>query len=313
MSNTVYSRTPPFCAYRRWQPYAVYGIDGYAGHMADSSTTPEREDVPDLPHGLALAWGVAPDPTRGPKREISVERIVAEAVRIADEEGLEAVSMAAVAKKVGFTSMSLYRYVSSKDDLLLLMMEAATGLPPDWERGEESSSGSGSWRSRLEQLYRGQVEVYIRHPWVAELVRRILGLPTQGAPVTPRSSAWLEVGLAALTRTPLTSEERTAVILAVIGQARFHGTVVAGYAQSARSTGLDEEEMSSRQHALFDAVIAAGQFPHLRDAIDDGVFLGEADPFQFGLARLLDGVEVYIDALERGEPHEAFRPTDLVR
>src|SRR5699024_3329564 len=116
---------------------------------------------------------------------------VAEAVRIADEEGLEAVSMAAVAKKVGFTSMSLYRYVSSKDDLLLLMMEAATGLPPDWERGEESSSGSGSWRSRLEQLYRSQVEVYIRHPWVAELVRRILGLPTQGAPVTPRSSAWL--------------------------------------------------------------------------------------------------------------------------
>lgn len=68
------------------------------------------EDVePELPRGIALAWGVAANPQRGPKREMSVERIVEAAVEIADADGLGAVSMAAVAARLGFTPMSLYR------------------------------------------------------------------------------------------------------------------------------------------------------------------------------------------------------------
>ena len=89
------------------------------------------EELPALPRGIALAWGVAANPQRGPKREMSVERIVDAAVELADAEGIGAVSMAAVAAKLGFTPMSLYRYVSAKDDLLLLMQEQATGLPPE--------------------------------------------------------------------------------------------------------------------------------------------------------------------------------------
>ena len=81
----------------------------------------------DLPRGVALAWGIAADPQRGPKREMSVERIVEAAVEIADAEGLGAVSMAAVAARLGYTPMSLYRYVTAKDDLILLMQEEATG------------------------------------------------------------------------------------------------------------------------------------------------------------------------------------------
>ena len=66
----------------------------------------------ELPRGVALAWGVAADPQRGPKREMSVERIVDAAVELADAEGLGAVSMAAVAARLGYTPMSLYRYVT---------------------------------------------------------------------------------------------------------------------------------------------------------------------------------------------------------
>ena len=79
---------------------------------------------PDLPRGIALAWGVAASPQRGPKREMSVERIVEAAVEIADAEGIGAVSMAAVASRLGYTPMSLYRYVTAKDDLILLMQES---------------------------------------------------------------------------------------------------------------------------------------------------------------------------------------------
>src|SRR6478735_6678105 len=114
-------------------------------------------DEPELPRGIALAWGVAANPQRGPKREMSVERIVEAAVEIADADGLGAVSMAAVAARLGYTPMSLYRYVSAKDDLVLLMQEEATGLPSDSIREQEG------WRSRLEELYRAQVLVYLRH------------------------------------------------------------------------------------------------------------------------------------------------------
>src|SRR5690606_34456601 len=120
-------------------------------------------DEPDLPRGIALAWGVAADPQRGPKREMSVERIVDAAVELADAEGLAAVSMAAVASRLGYTPMSLYRYVSAKDDLLLLMQEEATGLPP--EPGEEDLG----WRARLGELYEAQSQIYSRQSWLRSM------------------------------------------------------------------------------------------------------------------------------------------------
>ena len=97
---------------------------------------------PELPRGIALAWGIAANPQRGPKREMSVERIVEAAVEIADAEGLGAVSMAAVAARLGFTPMSLYRYVSAKEDLILLMQEEATGAPSDASKRCTASSCS---------------------------------------------------------------------------------------------------------------------------------------------------------------------------
>src|SRR3954451_23548437 len=107
---------------------------------------------PELPRGIALAWGVAANPQRGPKREMSVESIVEAAVELADAEGLGAVSMAAVAARLGYTPMSLYRYVTAKDDLILLMQEEATGLPPQ-QVGEAEG-----WRAQLVALYRAMVQ-----------------------------------------------------------------------------------------------------------------------------------------------------------
>jgi AcrR family transcriptional regulator len=249
----------------------------------------EEEGI-ELPRGIALAWGVAATPQRGPKREMSVERIVDAAVELADAEGIGAVSMAAVAAKLGFTPMSLYRYVSAKDDLLLLMQEEATGIPP------ESHLEAVGWRGRLVALYQEQVLLYLRHPWM-------LSLPITGSPITPNSSAWLDASLAALDVTPLDPEERVAVALAVTGHARWCGIVQAGYSEQARGSGLTPQEITVRESALFDRVITADGYPALRAAIDAGVFLSEADPFRFGLERMLDGVEAYIARVDRGEPH----------
>lgn len=249
-----------------------------------------ENDPPELPRGIALAWGVAANPQRGPKREMSVERIVDTAVELADADGIGAVSMAAVAAALGFTPMSLYRYVSAKDDLLLLMQEQATGLPPDSHLGLEG------WREKLLALYTEQVLLYQRHPWM-------LSLPITGSPITPNSSAWLDASLAALEGTALTAEERIAVALAVTGYARWCGTVQAGYTEQSRGSGLTPDEVAVRESELYDRVITADEFPALRRAIDDGVFTSPADPFRFAMERVLDGVAEYIHALDRGEPH----------
>jgi AcrR family transcriptional regulator len=247
-------------------------------------------EPPELPRGIALAWGVAADPQRGPKREMSVEKIVDAAVELADAEGIGAVSMAAVAAKLGFTPMSLYRYVSAKDDLLLLMQEQATGLPPDSHLEIEG------WRERLIDLYQHQVQLYLRHPWM-------LSLPINGSPITPNSSAWLDAALAALETTPLNAEERLAVALAVTGDARWCGIVQAGYTEQSRGSGLTPDEVAVREASLYDRVITVDEFPALRRAIDDDVFLSPHDPFRFGVERVLDGVTAYIAALDRDEPH----------
>lgn len=248
----------------------------------------------ELPRGIALAWGVAADPQRGPKREMSVERIVETAVEIADAEGLASVSMAAVASRLGYTPMSLYRYVTAKDDLVLLMQEEATGLPP--ERGL-----AADWRSRLEELYGAQVQLYVRHPWV-------LDVPITGSPVTPNSAAWMDAGLDALEETPLSPGERLSVILGLSGHARWCGSVLAGYARRMRETGAGDAEVTAQEDGLYRSLISADAYPSLRAAIDAGVFLDDADPFAFGFARFLDGVAAYVSGLDAGGEHEPGTP-----
>jgi AcrR family transcriptional regulator len=242
---------------------------------------------PDLPRGIALAWGVAATPQRGPKREMSVERIVEAAVDIADAEGLGAVSMTAVAARLGFTPMSLYRYVSAKDDLVLLMNEYATGVPDDAVRA------AGDWRSQLTALHRQQVDLYRRHPWV-------LDVPISGSPVTPNSAAWMDAALHALADTPLTQAERLAVVLLVTGHARWAGIVMAGYARTQREGGLSAAAITDREDALYRSLVTADAFPALRAAIDDGAIRDDADPFAFGLERSLDGVADAIAAAAEG-------------
>lgn len=246
---------------------------------------------PELPRGVALAWGVAADPQRGPKREMSVEKIVDAAVELADAEGLGAVSMAAVAARLGYTPMSLYRYVNAKDDLILLMQESATGLPPVSLR-----DGSG-WRERLRAIFRTQLDIYLSHPWM-------LDIPITGSPITPNSSAWMDVSLDALSETALTQIERMAVTLLVTGHTRWYGTILAAYAAVSRSTGLTPEQITVQEAEIFDSLITAEEFPALRKAVEAGVFRTEDDPFTFGIERILDGIATYVASLDAGAQHE---------
>ena len=242
--------------------------------------TPEIE----LPRGIALAWGVAANPQRGPKRELSIEGIVDVAVSIADESGLAAVSMSSVASALGFTTMSLYRYVSAKDDLLLLMQERGTGIPP--LRIAEATT----WREGLTAFSHETLAVYLAHPW-------LLDMPIVGIPNTPNNLAWMDAGLGAMRDTPLDWPSRVAAVLLITGQTRFQALIERGYAERARDTGVAPTENDLADAHILGNLVTAMNFPYLHEALQGGVFTdGDDNPFTFGLERALDGIEHLIES-----------------
>src|SRR3954471_20260485 len=98
-----------------------------------------------LPASIQAAWGRRARPTRGPRPGLTLDAIVGAGIAVATEEGLGAVSMGRVARRLGAAPMSLYRYVGAKDELLALMVDAALG-PPEHERAPGES-----WRTGLER------------------------------------------------------------------------------------------------------------------------------------------------------------------
>jgi AcrR family transcriptional regulator len=250
------------------------------------------EELPevDLPRAVALAWGVAANPQRGPKRELSIEKIVDAAVAIADEQGLGAVSMSSVASALGFTTMSLYRYVTAKDDLILLMQEAGIGLPPS------SIGESAEWRTGLLQWSRETMTSYSAHPW-------LIDIPILGTPNTPNNLAWMDAALGVLEDTPLSMEERVGALLLVAGQTRWEASIERGYTISNQSLGLTPEQRELADVHIVSTLVTEEAFPHLFVAIRQGA-LGpdESNPFEFGLHRVLDGIETYMATKAKGDP-----------
>jgi AcrR family transcriptional regulator len=109
----------------------------------------------------------------GAAAELTRERILAEAIAIADAEGLEAVSMRAVAGRCGVAPMSLYRHVEGKDELLMAMSDSVYG-----ELSHDDDE-TGPWRERIETIMRGLWRVHRSHPWLGRVhpLTRPLPLP----------------------------------------------------------------------------------------------------------------------------------------
>jgi AcrR family transcriptional regulator len=243
---------------------------------------PDESSEPELPRAVALAWGVAANPQRGPKRELSIEGIVEVAVQLADAGGLAAVSMAAVASELGFTPMSLYRYISAKDDLVLLMQESGIGVPPETIREADG------WRAGLRVWANEQLACYLEHPW-------LLDIPIASLPITPNNLAWFDVALLTLSTTPLSYNDRTSVVLAIEAQSRWAATIRRGYADAAVA------DPDSRDAAVLAALVTPEEFPEVAAAMRAGAFAPRGgdptvveDPFAFGLERVLDGVEAFL-------------------
>jgi AcrR family transcriptional regulator len=221
------------------------------------------------PAALDRLWERRDQPSREPRRGLSVDRIVQAAVELADADGLGAVSMARVAERLGFTTMSLYRHVESKDELLVLMLDAALVLGP-----EEPSDG---WRDGLERWAWDVLAVLRRHPWW-------LQIPIAPPPATPSSITVLERGLRPLAGAALHEGEKAALVLMLTGYVMW---------QARQEAELTEEGFAAYRSTMRTRV-DRDRFPHVVAAVEAGIFEDEGDTrdadFAYGLTILLDGV-----------------------
>ena len=216
-----------------------------------------------------VLWGTTNAPRRGPKPVLSLDTIVATAIALADAQGLSTLSMQAIAAQLGFTKMSLYRHVPGKSELTALMLDTALGAPPALE-------GTG-WRVQLHEWTLAMYERMRRHPWTvtAAGAARSLG---------PNQLAWLETGLTALADTGLSGAERLDTVATL---------AIAARGQVQQGEGAEDE-----MNTLMASVLAehGARYPAALAAFTDARSDGNLDnALQFGLDRILDGLERLID------------------
>jgi AcrR family transcriptional regulator len=216
-------------------------------------------------------WQGRSRPTRGPKPALTLEQIADAAIAIADAEGLDAVSMQRVAAGLGYTKMSLYRYLPGKAELVAAMVERALGEPP-------AISPEETWRAGLTTWARALLTACAGHAWAQEAT-------TGPRPIGPNELSWTEQALRVLPGS-LTGAERMDTVATVAGHVRM----IAGQSGSG---GRPEAELeASMMRAMTEH---ADRYPAVAAAMADIAANGGTDEaFSFGLERILDGLEVLI-------------------
>ncbi len=202
-------------------------------------------------------------------RGLNVERIVAAAIELADEDGLAAVSMARVAERVGFTTMALYRHVTNKDELVWRMLDGVLGPAPKYEIPD--------WRTGLERWAYGLRALLLQHPWGIDV-------PITGVLATASQLSWLNRGLEALDGTGLAPGEDADLVLLVNGYVFW-------------AVRLEVSIAAAPPAPLIPAELDLEALPFLRRVFEAGGFEDESthdQNFQSGLDRVLDGIGVLI-------------------
>jgi AcrR family transcriptional regulator len=262
--------------------------------------TSERQPTSGITREIELLWGLRETAKRGPKPKLSRAAIVRAAVVVADAENLEAVSMQRVAKELGYTTMSLYRHLESKEDLLTLMSDAVMSENPPGPRSD------GDWRAGTEEWCAGVMAQYRAHPWAVYV-------PQSGPPSGPNGLRWMEAGLREITASGLTGDEALQMLTMLSNTLRDVIRMENDMVLAARRRGLALGEAEAGWTQSLRQVLDPREFPTVAATLEEGVFeedpqdySGEPGPaagISFAIHRVLDGVEAYVLA-RRGSGRE---------
>lgn len=224
-------------------------------------------------------WDRPEPPTR--PVPLDRERIVAAAVALADDGGLEAVSLRKVAARLDAGPMRLYGFIATKQELFDLMLDAvyAEILPEDQQP-------PGDWRQALRTLAHRTRQAALRHEWLADLLG---GRPSLG----PNGLAVTEATLAALEGR---ADVDTVMRAVETVSAYFTGAIrreIAGV-RAERATGLSKHEWQRAHGPHVSRMLATGRFPALARAVHEGTDVDAEESFSTGLEWVLDAVAAKI-------------------
>jgi AcrR family transcriptional regulator len=237
------------------------------------------------PTALDLLWGTSDRPRRGPRPSLSLERIVTEAISLADAEGLASLSMQHLAERLGCAKMALYRYVPGKSELVALMVDAALGDPPEppaqaTRTGQTPAPGDQSWRAVLRLWATTIFARYRLHPWAIDAT-------TGARPTGPHEMAWMETALAALAGTGLTGPERLDAVALLNGHVRSLVQV----------TPVGQHDLEAEMVRQIGAALAANpdRYPQVLAAFSESPTpAGRNNALDFGIDRILAGLAALI-------------------
>lgn len=244
-------------------------------------------DYPDHGRVLALLWRGPDEPSR--RSGLTVGRIVAAAIDIADEAGIDSLSMRRIAEQLGVGVMSLYTYVASKAELIPVMVDTVLAeLPnvPEPDRAPDSPHSTPPWRQQLEAVATARWELYGRHPWVLAVPE---GRPTPG----PNGLDRYEEELRVVDGIGLDEWEMNATLESLHSHTAGAAQRAAEIARDAKRSGISDDQWWYSVEPLFTRYFASHHAP-VSERVGTVIAAPHSDPLwdlNFGLARLLDGVE----------------------
>lgn len=225
--------------------------------------------------GTVVAPGAA---DAGPDRD----RVVRTAIAIADAEGLTGLSMRRLAGELGIPTMSVYRHVADKEELILLMMDEVMGANPP----PALSPSTDGWRACLEALARSQWGMYRRHTWLAQAVSFTRPL------LAPNAMAHTEWAMAALDASGFDPAVQFRAAVMMANYVRGTAVNLEDEAQAVQESGVDDVEWMREREDQLMAVLGTGRMPLMARFVADGGGDFNLDILlEFGLQRLLDGLE----------------------
>ena len=238
---------------------------------------------PELRRRSQLLWEDRAPSTRGPKAAVSPDDVVQAAIEIADADGLAAVTMGAVASRLGFTTMALYRYFPSKETLLDAVIDTGTGTPPAFSTPREP------WRIEASTWAHAKRASLCARPWLAEL-------PFVAAPHGPNWLRWLEAITDIISRTGLGAQDVGNALSVVDGYVRGASDTAVSLARAKRR-GVTDAEWAAGVGADLGRAVGDPRFPAFAAIItapSNGAPRSLEEAFDWGLQRVLDGIEDYV-------------------
>lgn len=254
-------------------------------------------ETEDLRKRSELLWGGPARPKRGPKPALSRDDVVRVAIKIADRKGLASLTMQALATKLGFTTMALYRYFPNKEALVDAIVDEALGLPP------QEAEPRGDWRSAVKHWGCAKRTMLCARPWLAEL-------PFVAAPHGPHWLAWHEAFLSTIAGLGLSPEDMMDMLSVVDGYVRGNSDTAISLAR-ARSRGISFEKWAEAVGRDLARAINDPRYPILSAILSshsggissasplpkrEGRPRGLDESFEFGLERVLDGIQLYVQS-----------------